>query len=158
LRPAETLAAAAGEQVVCFGLRGQEFAAPVVQVREIIVFPGVTRVPGSPDHVVGVFNLRGRVITLIDISSRLGLAPSEAREDAKILVADVGGHTVGVLADSVSRIITIAPKDLEPPPRLPGADARGLMRALAKHPGGLLMILDLSRLVAGDAAAPPTAP
>jgi purine-binding chemotaxis protein CheW len=114
--------AASPAQYLSFFLAGEEYALGILQVREIIEYEAVTRVPGSPVWVRGVFNLRGRVVPLVDLAVRLGVPPGELTPWSCIVVVEVpveGERLVmGLLADTIGQILDLAPEDVEPPPSL----------------------------------------
>ncbi len=103
-------AAAAAPAPVCqlhlitFRLDGEEFGLPVETVREVIRVGDITRVPQAPPHIRGVTNLRGRILPVVEIRTRLGLAPLVPRSTARIIVAEVRGRVLGLLVDSVAQV------------------------------------------------------
>jgi purine-binding chemotaxis protein CheW len=114
--------APAVSQYLSFFLAGEEYALGILQVREIIEYNTVTRMPGSPSWVRGVFNLRGRVVPLVELAARLGLPPSPPSRWSCIVVVEVTREdqrlVLGLLADTIGQVLELKPEDVEPPPSL----------------------------------------
>lgn len=103
-------------QVVTFKIEGRTFGTPVNTVREIRGWQPATPLPNADPHVVGVLNLRGSIIVVYDLRTRLGLGPTERSRSTVTIVVDAGGRLVGILADAVSDILDINPDELRDPP------------------------------------------
>ena len=138
-----------------FMLGPEEYGLPVLKVREIIRALDVTRVPQVPDHVLGVVNLRGRVIPVIDLRRKLGLPYEPPTERTCIVVADVAlaSSTVmmGVVVDSVSEVLTVSADELEETPQLGRQVTAEYVLGLAKVKGSVKILLDLDRVLGQDA-------
>ena len=104
------------QQYVTFFLRDDELGIPILQCREIVRAPAITRVPEAPDHVRGVVNLRGRVLPAVDTRRCLGYDSAPLTAKSRLLVVDVAGRSFALLVDRVARILKLAVADLEPPP------------------------------------------
>jgi purine-binding chemotaxis protein CheW len=105
--PAEGVAT---ERVVLFLAGGHTFGIAVSRIREIIPAREYTPLPGTGDHVCGLINLRGRIVTVMDLAARLGLPPASARPDHSIVIAEYGDRLLGMAVEDVARIVTV---DLE---------------------------------------------
>lgn len=103
------------ETWVMFRLQGGAYALPVTEVTEVVRVGEVTRVPNAPFPVIGVFNLRGRVLPLLDLGLRFGLGAARPGPDSRILVLESGGHRMGLLVDAAERILHLAPSRFETP-------------------------------------------
>jgi len=138
-----------------FMLGSEEYGLPVLKVREIIKALDVTRVPQVPEHVLGVVNLRGRVIPVIDLRRKLGLPVQPPTERTCIVVADVAlaSSTVmmGVVVDSVSEVLTVSADELEETPQLGRQVTAEYVLGLAKVKGSVKILLDLDRVLGQDA-------
>src|SRR5512133_2149255 len=99
-------------QIVNFTVDGVNYGVPVEQVREVRDMQAVTRVPGAPDYVEGVTNLRGQIITVIDLRKRLGLHDGNAANE-KIMIIDLEKSAVGVVVDTVTEVTTIKETDIQ---------------------------------------------
>jgi len=143
--------AAGTMQVLGFFLAGDECAVPILRVREIIEFDAVTRGPGTPPWVRGVMNLRGSVVPVIDLAVKFGLPPAAVtrRTCTVVVETDLEGERVvmGVLADSVSQVLDVAPGDVEPAPAFGTAVRVDYLLGLARVAGRFVLLLDIDRVL-----------
>lgn len=117
------------EQVVVFRLDAEEFGVPIESVQEIVRVPdALTRVPKSPHFVEGVINLRGAVLPVIDLRTRLGLASVDRSDRQRVMVFLLDGTRTGFIVDSVAEVLRIRKSAIEPAPRLSGEQGRLLSR------------------------------
>jgi len=100
-------------ELVVFKLEKEEYGTEIQQVKEIRQMTEVTPVPRSPDFVMGVINLRGKVIPIIDLRVMLGLPPKEQDKATRVIVVDVGESAIGTVVDSVAEVLTL--EEIEPP-------------------------------------------
>jgi purine-binding chemotaxis protein CheW len=136
-------------QLVVFKIDKSEYALPVAQVGEILRMVAIAPVPEAPEWLPGVINLRGRVIPVIDLRIRLGLEHVPVGVNTPILVAEADGQTVGLVADSVTELLTVPLDAVEPPDELAGDG--NTIEAVARAGDRLLLIFDLERVCAGSA-------
>ncbi|HUN91088.1 MAG TPA: chemotaxis protein CheW [Burkholderiaceae bacterium] len=156
-------AAASQRQFLVFALGAEAYAAPIDAVREILEVPALTRVPLMPRFVRGVINLRGAVVPVLDLASRLELASTpigrrtcvvvvevEAGEDGDASAASSGARpqVLGVLVDTVHEVIDIAPTQIEPAPAVGARIDPQFIAGMAKVGGRFLVVLDLGRALA----------
>ncbi|MBS4069037.1 MAG: chemotaxis protein CheW [Sulfurimonas sp.] len=134
-------------QLVSFKLDEEEYGVDVLKVREIIRMPSITRVPNTPHYVEGVINLRGKVIPIMSIRRRFGLGEVENDKSTRIMVMDVDGELMGFIVDSVSEVIRISEKEIQPPPPVAtsGVDQE-CMSGVINQPERLLVLLDLEKM------------
>lgn len=140
------------EQLVVFELGAESYGLQIDVVREIITLQPVTRVPQTPEFVEGVINLRGRVIPVMDLRKRLGLAEADRGRMTRIMVVEGEGGTVGMVVDAVSEVLTVAGDQIEPPSPYVGMDIDHV-RGVAKVGERLVILLDLGRLLSEDTLA-----
>ena len=147
------MSAAAGKYVTFF-LGDEEYGMEILAVHEIIGVLPMTRVPRTPPFVRGVINLRGRVISIIDLRRKFDLPPCEPGPTSCIIVVAAHAAHVGLLVDRVSEVADIGAADIAPPPPL-GAGARTeYLVGVAKSGARVRLLLDISRVIdAGDLAA-----
>jgi purine-binding chemotaxis protein CheW len=137
-------------QFVSFVVAGEEFGVNILTVQEIIRPVDITRVPHAPDFVEGVINLRGRILPVIDLRTRFGFPVRERTSDMRIVVVEIGGRTVGFMADAVQEVLRVDVSSIESAPELAvGIDA-DYLRGVAKLDERLLILLDLERLLSTD--------
>jgi purine-binding chemotaxis protein CheW len=143
--------AATHEQYVSFMLGSEEFGAEIMRVQEIKGWDTVTRVPSTADYVLGVINLRGAIVPVIDLRVRLGLAEAPFGATTVILVMNVaatrGARIVGLVVDAVTEVYDIPATDVQPPPALGGSIDRFFIKGIAALNGKLVILLDVEKLV-----------
>jgi purine-binding chemotaxis protein CheW len=134
-------------QLVSFNIGQEEFGVDILKVQEIIRMISVTHVPNSPHYVDGVINLRGKVIPIINLRTRLGLARKELDKDTRIIVVELDGKTVGFVVDSVSEVLRIPRNITEPPPAMVSGVDANYITAVGKLEDRLLILLDLDKVL-----------
>ena len=151
---ARSTAAANGGKYLTFMLGREEYGLPVLKVREIIRVMDITHVPQVPAHVLGVINLRGKVIPVIDLRRKFGFANHQDSERTCIVVADVdlGASMVmmGVVVDAVSEVVTVSNAEIDAAPEFGGQTATDYILGLAKVKGSVKILLDLDRVLGND--------
>jgi purine-binding chemotaxis protein CheW len=133
--------------LVTFALDREVFGIPIGQVREVIRVAEITRVPQARQHVRGVTNLRGRVLAVIEIRTRMGLAPAEITSKSRVVVVGVHDRTLGILVDEVSQVVKLPAKTVAPAPEeilSPGAD---YISGVARWNSRLIILLDLEKVL-----------
>lgn len=135
-------------QLVVFTLGAEEYGVPITLVQEIIRYTAPRPIPGSPSHVEGVINLRGRIIPVVDLRSRFG-AYGDRPDDAKIVIVELPDATLGVTVDEVKEVLTVSSEQCEAPPE--GAGDAEYLDAVAKLDGRLLVMLDMPKLFGSEA-------
>jgi len=134
-------------QLVVFRLGAEEYGVPITQVQEINHLSTPTKIPRSPAFVEGVINLRGNVIPVIDLKKRFELEGTEYTEDARIVVVEISGHTVGVIVDEVSEVLRLPTSSIDPPPAIITGITAEYLRGVGKLQDRLLILLDLEKIL-----------
>jgi purine-binding chemotaxis protein CheW len=135
-------------QIIGFRLGEEEFGVDIFAVKEIIRMSQMTRVPNAPPFVVGVFNMRGKVIPIIDLCIRFGLPVSDIdNTDKKIIVIEHEAKTVGFLVDAVNEVATLNRSITEPPPPMVSGIESAYITAIAKLDNKLLILLEVSKIL-----------
>ena len=135
-------------QLVVFKIDKSEYALPVSNVGEILRMVAIAPVPETPAWLPGVINLRGRVIPVIDLRARLGMPTVPVGINTPILVAEAEGQTVGLVADSVTELLTVPLDAVEPPDELAGHG--NTVESVARAGDRLILIFDLERVCSGS--------
>jgi purine-binding chemotaxis protein CheW len=145
---------AAGDQreIVSFRVAGQDFCIDICCVREIRGWSPTTVLPHAPDYVVGLMNLRGNVIPVIDLSLRLGLGRTEPSQRHVIVITNDGRGTVGLLVDSVSDIMSMPCDELKQPPDVATSHAPAFLEGVFTVDEKLIRVLDLAKAVPSNRA------
>ena len=138
-------------QLVVFRIGDEEFGVEINQVREIVKLVSITRMPKAPMFIEGVVNLRGQIITVIDLAKRLDL-PSQGRtENSRIMVVEVGGNVVGMIVDAVSEVLRLSGEDIEDTPALIETQVHEqYLRGVGKISDRLLILLDLNAVMSSE--------
>ncbi|HIV66885.1 MAG TPA: chemotaxis protein CheW [Candidatus Mailhella excrementigallinarum] len=137
-------------QLVTFSIDEEEFGVNILKVQEIIRIMEITRVPRSPEFVEGVINLRGRVIPIVDLRRRFGLAAIAHDKDTRIIVIELNSLVVGFIVDAVSEVLRIPADTVEPtPPVAAGVDSE-YISGVGKLQDRLLILLDLDKLLTAE--------
>jgi len=142
-------------QYLTFKLGEEMFALDIAKVREVLDFTTVTKVPGTPDFMRGVINLRGSVVPVVDLRCRFNMAPSENTRNTCIIISEVtvdGDTTVlGALADSVQEVIDLGPENIAPAPRIGTKLNTEFIKGMGKQNDRFIIILDIDQVFsAGD--------
>ena len=142
---------------ITFKLGDELFAIPVTQVREVLDLTQITRVPTAPEYMRGVVNVRGSAIPVVDLRLKFGLAPIADSVNSRIVVLELNldGETtvIGGIADSVHNVIEIEPGDIKEPPRIAMRWRTELIRGMGRLNDRFIIILDIEKVFASDAAA-----
>lgn len=137
-------------QCLTFRLGEEVFAVDVAKAREVLDYSVITRVPQTPKFMLGVINLRGSVVPVIDLRLKFGLPAAERTRDSCIVVLEVGvdGETtvVGALADSVQEVLDLEPGQIEPPPRIGTRLKTEFIRGMGSIGERFLILLDIDRV------------
>jgi purine-binding chemotaxis protein CheW len=133
-------------QIVNFTIGEVNYGVPVEQVREVRDMQTVTPVPGSPAFVEGVTNLRGQIITVMDLRKRLGLS-ERSKTAEKIIIIDLGKHAIGVVVDSVTEVSTIREPDIEKNSEITSTLDESIL-GVGKQGNHLTIILDIAKTIA----------
>lgn len=138
-------------QLVIFKLANEDYGLPIQKVQEINRMVPVTRLPQTPDFMEGVINLRGRVIPVIDLRKRFGLAAREQQDDTRIMIIDVDGQTVGIIVDAVNEVVQMPGTAIEPPPPAFILDAR-YIEGIGKMEDRLVILLNVDQVLTSQEA------
>lgn len=145
-------------QFLTFVCAGEEYGVEILCVQEIKGWEGVTRVPYAPSYLLGVMNLRGVIVPVIDLRQRFGLAAREADSSTVVIVvrvrADRGEKTAGIVVDAVSEVYSVAPGNIKPAPELGAAADVACVHGLASVDNKMVMLLDIDKLVTSSIEAP----
>ncbi|TVR58487.1 MAG: purine-binding chemotaxis protein CheW [Spirochaetaceae bacterium] len=140
-----------------FLLGDEAYAVEVVRVEEVLEFTTIARVPRTPDFLLGVINLRGRVLPVMDLRSRLGLEAVEHTDETRLIVINTrcGGEQISLtaLADSVVGVLDIGNDAIEPAPRFGDLADSTILAGLARMPDRIVLLMDADRLLTAELLA-----
>jgi purine-binding chemotaxis protein CheW len=132
---------------VLFKVDGTEYALPASLVTQMETFEGASHVPGAAPFVLGVLPIRGRVVPVVDLRLRFGLATATRTQDSRVVVGQLGERTVALLADSAREVVSLRPSQLRPPPRLVDEVPGSYVQAVAQVGTRLVMVLDFAKVI-----------
>ncbi len=134
-------------QLVSFVIENEEFGIDILKVEEIIRLISITKIPNAPDFIEGVVNLRGRVIPVIDLRTRLRHPKKEHDNNTRVIVVNVNNTTLGFIVDSVKEVLRIPKSITEPPPSITSSIDSDYITAVGKLENRLLILLDLEKVL-----------
>lgn len=135
---------------LAFEVGGQSYAIDISTVREIRGWTEPSGMPNTESYVMGVINLRGEVLPLMDLAAKLGLKTPEINARSVIIVVEAQNAVVGLLVDSVSNIITPSPSEMQDPPETAKSGGTSYVSALTLHDDSVTRILDLATLLSAS--------
>lgn len=137
---------------VIFRVADAEYGVPASEVLHMETYTGATRVPGAPDHVAGLVQIRQRVVPVIDVRRRFGLPSIEPTIDSRVVVVQDGARTVGLLVDSAREVVNIPPEQVQPPPEVVARESRGFVKSVAQAGKRLVLLIDSKKVTGGVVA------
>ncbi len=144
-------------QYLTFKLEEEVFALDIAKVREVLDYTVVAKVPETPDFMLGVINLRGSVVPVVDMRLKFGMSRTEQTVNTCIIIVEIAidGETtiLGALADSVQEVIELAPDQIEPPPRIGTRLNIRFIKGMGKRDDKFLIILDIDKVFSADELA-----
>jgi purine-binding chemotaxis protein CheW len=132
---------------VTFRVGTADYAIPAAQVLHLESFDTATPIPGSPPYVAGIVQVRGRLVPVVDLRVRFGLAPVEHSIDHRVVVCQVGTRIAGLLVDSARDVIRIADDAFEKPPELIEHQAGGFIKGIATVTKRMFLLVDVPRII-----------
>lgn len=135
-----------GRELIAFRIGDQEFCVNIMSVREIRGWTPATPLPHSPSYVLGVINLRGVVLPIINLSIRLGMTPVEPEARHVIIVAQVGAKVVGLLVEAVSDILTVSDDNIQPTPEISSDIEKQYARGILAIDKRMICLIELGAL------------
>lgn len=140
----------AERQLVVFRLGHETFGVDIDKVREIIKVKKATTIPRCEEFVAGIINLRGRTVTVIDLGKRLGMSGTERTGDARIIVSEIAGRSVGLVVDACNDVLSLPVDRVENVPEVVAArSGTDCIGGVAMRDGKPILLLDLSRVLGG---------
>ena len=137
-------------QWVTFQLEEETYGINVMQVREVLRHTEIAPVPGAPDYVLGIINLRGNVVTVIDTRSRFGLMQGEITDNTRIIVIESERQVIGILVDSVAEVVYLRSSEIDTTPSVGTEESAKFIQGVSNREGKLLILVDLNKLLSED--------
>ncbi|OJI50639.1 chemotaxis protein CheW [Vibrio vulnificus] len=137
-------------QWVTFQLEEETYGINVMQVREVLRYTEIAPVPGAPDCVLGIINLRGNVVTVIDTRSRFGLMEGEVTDNTRIIVIESEHQVIGILVDSVAEVVYLRSSEIDSTPSVGTDESAKFIQGVSNRDGKLLILVDLNKLLTDE--------
>ncbi|TGG94925.1 chemotaxis protein CheW [Natronospirillum operosum] len=134
-------------QWMTFRLAEEVYGLDVMNIKEVLRYTDIAPVPGAPDYVLGIINLRGNVVTVIDARTRFGLPSAEVTDDTRIVVIETEVETIGIMVDSVSEVIYLKDSEIEPPPNVGNDEMSHYIRGVCNRNDTLIILINLHDMV-----------
>lgn len=134
-------------QWVTFRLDGETYGVNVMQVQEVLRYTEIAPVPGAPEYVLGIINLRGNVVTVIDTRNRFALKEGEITDSTRIVIVETDEHVVGLLVDSVAEVVYLRQSEIENPPNAGHDDSARFIQGVCNKNEELLILVELEKIL-----------
>lgn len=135
---------------VTFRLDNEAYGINVMQVQEVLRVTEIAPVPGSPDYVLGIINLRGNVVTVIDARRRFNLAEREPDDASRIVIIEAEKQVVGILVDSVAEVVDLRASEIETAPNVGNEETSRYILGVSSRGDVLLILVDLNKLLSDE--------
>ncbi|GBL04023.1 chemotaxis protein CheW [Glaciecola sp. KUL10] len=137
-------------QWVTYRLDEETYGINVMQVQEVLRYTEIAPVPGAPDYVLGIINLRGNVVTVIDTRARFGLPPTETTDNTRIVIIESDEQVVGILVDSVAEVVYLRSSEIDSAPNVGTEESAKFIQGVSNRGDQLLILVDLNKLLSDD--------
>lgn len=134
-------------QWVTFILDDEVYGMNVMQVQEVLRITEIAPVPGAPKYVLGIINLRGNVVTVIDTRTRFGLTSKQPDDLTRIIVAEVEGNVIGMLVDSVAEVVYLHQSEIETAPNVNSDESSRFIQGVSSREDQLLILVDVDKFL-----------
>jgi purine-binding chemotaxis protein CheW len=136
-------------QWVTYQLEEEFYGINVMQVQEVLRLTEIAPVPGAPSYVLGIINLRGNVVTVIDTRSRFGLPSTVSTDNSRIIIAEVSGQVIGMLVDSVAEVVYLKQSEIDTAPNV-SDDSSRFIQGVSNRDKYLLILVDVNKLLSDE--------
>lgn len=141
---------APGAELISVRIADQAYAVDIMAVREIRGWSAATPLPHAPPHVLGMMNLRGAILPVIDLGARLGLGPAAPNASSVVVVAQIGEAQMGLVVDAVSDILTVTEGLIQPAPDVGSETSRAFVAGVMTTDAGIVSVLALDAILPPD--------
>ncbi|MBE0367437.1 chemotaxis protein CheW [Pseudoalteromonas sp. MMG013] len=137
-------------QWVTYKLEDETYGINVMQVQEVLRYTEIAPVPGAPSYVLGIINLRGNVVTVIDTRARFGLMSAEVTDNSRIVIIEAEKQVIGILVDSVAEVVYLRSSEIDSAPNIGTEESAKFIQGVSNREGELLILVDLNKLLNDD--------
>ncbi len=137
-------------QWVTYRLGDETYGINVMQVQEVLRYTEIAPVPGAPEYVIGIINLRGNVVTVIDTRARFGLPEGDITDNTRIVIIEADEHVVGIMVDSVAEVVYLKSSEIDSAPNVGTEESTKFIQGVSNRDDELLKLVDLNRMLNDD--------
>ena len=137
-------------QWVTFKLDNETYGINVMQVQEVLRYTEIAPVPGAPNYVLGIINLRGNVVTVIDTRSRFGLQSADVDDSTRIVIIEAEKQVIGILVVSVAEVVYLRRSEIDNAPNVGTEESAKFIQGVSNRDNELLILVDLDKLLSDD--------
>jgi len=137
-------------QWVTFHLNDETYGVNVMAVKEVLRHTDIAPVPGSPDYVLGIINIRGTVISVINTRRRFGIPDQEPTDNTRIVVIEIGKYVVGIMVDSVAEVVYLRQSEIETAPNVGKDDSGRFIQGVCNKNDELLILVEFDKLISQE--------
>jgi len=134
-------------QYVTFRLDNETYGIDVMQIQEVLRHTEIAPVPGAPDYVLGIINLRGNVVTVIDTRRRFGLAEADVTDATRIVVMESSNQVMGILVDSVAEVVYLKASEIETAPNVGNDESARFIQGVCNKNGELIILVEFDKML-----------
>lgn len=134
-------------QWVTFRLGNETYGINVMQVREVLRYTEIAPVPGAPSYVIGIINLRGNVVTVIDTRERFGLPAADVTDNTRIVILESEDQVVGIMVDSVAEVVYLRESEIETAPNVGNDESSRYIQGVCHKNDTLLILIEIEKLL-----------
>ncbi len=137
-------------QWVTFRLDNETYGINVMQVQEVLRYTEIAPVPGAPSYVLGIINLRGNVVTVIDTRQRFGLEPAPVSDNTRIVIIEADRQVIGIMVDSVAEVVYLRQSEIETAPNVGNDESAKFIQGVCNKNGELLILVELDKMMSEE--------
>lgn len=130
-----------------FSLGEEDYAIPLLTVREVISVPETTPIPKAPPHFLGIMNLRGQVISVVDLRTKLKIKPKENNHEESVIIVDINGMNLGIVVDSINKVLAFTREEVNEVPEIESQVSASYIQGVYRKEGSLTVLLDVAKVL-----------
>lgn len=129
---------------ICFNLGAQEYGVPLLSIKEVLALPEVTPIPQSPNHFLGIMNLRGNVISVMDLRIKIGVKSANT-DETSVMILDLGSYLLGVVVDKINAVLTLNEGDISERPILESTKSTDYIENVYRSKDQLVLLISIAK-------------
>jgi purine-binding chemotaxis protein CheW len=130
-----------------FSLGTEDYAIPLLSVREVISVPETTPIPKAPVHFLGIMNLRGQVISVVDLRTKLKIKPKENNHEESVIIVDINGMNLGIVVDSINKVLAFTEESINEVPEIETQVNAEYIQGVFRKDDSLTVLLDVAKVL-----------